>query len=63
MVLGALPPTFVRLSDSVEPWIQDEIVWFGNTVDTRSRVRELEEKIAKMSAYIDFLEKELAKTA
>ena len=47
----------------MEPFIQDEIPWFGNMVGARSRVRELEEKIAKMSAYIDFLEKELAKTA
>ena len=46
----------------MEMFIQDEIAWFG-TSTYKHRILELEEKIAKMSAYIDFLEKELAKNA
>ena len=47
----------------MEPWLQDER-WFGpHPPDYAIRIRELEEKIAKMSVYIDFLEKELAKNA
>ena len=44
-------------------WLEDETVWLGGMWDAKQKIRELEEKIAKMSVYIDFLEKELAKNA